>query len=203
MENCSAILKCFQCLSTFCLYRLFCCLLRNKQNFSWVWKAVSTISQTLLPVLPVYSDCTRRIESRIKTATKSQDLQVPCNCSRLFIFAQCFVRLNLCSWKWKFGWEGSVGEGWGVVPSSRHCLSPSVVYGAVLGYMVQGGLPGRYRARRSGCPPLLCLLLLWHDMPHLGQVLVPLCRASCALQWEGAGSWHMPYWPVLVSRFLR
>lgn len=46
MENCSAILKCFQCLSTFCLYRLFCCLLRNKQNFSWVWKAVSTISQT-------------------------------------------------------------------------------------------------------------------------------------------------------------
>lgn len=30
-------------------------------------------------------------------------------------------------------------------PANTGCLSPSVVYGALLGYMVQGGLPGRYR----------------------------------------------------------
>lgn len=145
MENSSAILKCFQCLSTFCLYRLFCCLLRNNQNFSWIQKAVSTISQTLLPVLPVYSDCTRRTESSIKTETKSQDLHVLCNCSSLHI---CTVLCEMKSLLLKVEirlrrqcWRGL--ESCSFQPTQA---TPGVCgLWAVLGYVVQGGLPGKHR----------------------------------------------------------
>lgn len=200
MENSSAILKCFQCLSTFCLYRLFCCLLRNIQNFSWIQKAVSTISQTLLPVLPVYSDCTRRTESSIETETKSQDRHVLCNCSSLHICTvlcemkslllkveirlrrQCWRGLESCSFQPTQAtpgvWGWFMGLCWGT-------------------WFREVCLVSIERARRSGCSSQLCpsppvtvpscamfAASLKHDMPHLGQVLAPL---RCAVQWEGAG----------------
>lgn len=85
--------------------------------------------------------------------------------------------------------------------NTGHPRCVGVVYVAVLGYMVQGGLPGKHRESQeirllfpvvsicscNGALSAMCAASLKHDTPHLGQVLAPLCRARCAVQWEGAG----------------